>query len=71
MNEKGTHDLGTVDMTLRYHFETGRGGSQSRQSSDRVPEGRVAETLGGQSPVDGEGPGEGLGQGPTMRSRCS
>lgn len=58
MNEKGTHNLGTVDMTLRYHFETGRGGSQSGQSNNRDSEGRldyrVADTLGGQSPVDGE-----------------
>jgi len=66
MNEKGTHNLGTVDMTLRYHFETGRGGSQSGQSNNRDSEGRldyrVADTLGGQSPVDGEALGKALGR---------
>lgn len=55
MNEKGTHNLGTVDITLRYHFETGRGGTPvtpvkqqgSRGQSRRHARGPITSGWGG------------------------
>jgi hypothetical protein len=59
-------------MTLRYHFETGRGGSQSGQSNNRDSEGRLDyRHARGPITIGWGGLGEGLGQGPTMRSGCS